>query len=384
MNILLIPDKFKESLTAEQVINALRSGVHNSVPQAHIESLKASDGGDGFLGAVAQYVDCEEIDSIAVDPLGREIKTFFLYDPQKQTAYIEMAKTAGLELLNEAEKSAWTTTTWGTGLQIKQAMDVGATSIYVGLGGSATNDGGMGMAAALGFVFKDEHGKVLDPMGSSLIDIETIDPPKKWNGVKSCSIIAVHDVENPLFGKNGAAHIYAAQKGATHEEINALDKGLMHLDAKAQQYLDKENAFDPGAGAAGGMGYGLSTFLDATAISGITFIMELAKVDQLLEQRDFDFIITGEGKFDKQTLNGKLIHGVVTLGAKYDIPIIVVCGRTEIDPIRSIDLGLHKIIEVMDHSKPLSYNMEHAAALIKQKVGAYFSQLDLKAGNAIQ
>lgn len=374
MNILLIPDKFKESLTADGVIKALKKGILKSQPGAHISSLIASDGGDGFLGAVSEYVKCKKIITKTEDPLGRMLNTYFLYDPENRIAFIELAKTAGLELLTEKEKSPMTTSTFGTGIQIGQAIEKGATTIYVGLGGSATNDGGMGMAAALGYEFKDASGKLLSPEGGNLKKIASIHTTAKVHDIDPISVIAVNDVENPLFGTNGAAYIYAKQKGASLEEIKTLDSGLRNLDAKVNQHLKKSNALDPGSGAAGGMGYGITTFLNGKATSGIDFIMKLAKVESILAGRSYDYIITGEGKFDAQTLNGKLINGVVKLGRHHNIPIIVVCGQSDIQIDRSSTLGLHAIIEIMDRSKPLTYNMQNAAILIERKIRDYFKR----------
>nr|WP_273567212.1 glycerate kinase [Maribacter sp. Hal144] len=212
MRILLIPDKFKGSLSAQGVIDALKKGIHAAIPTAEFFSVLASDGGDGFLNSIAANVLCENVFIDTVDPLGRKITSTYLLNKNDETAYIELAKASGLELLSLQERNAMVTSTYGTGLEIKDAIQKGATKIYVGLGGSATNDGGIGIANALGYDFQDESGVVLNPIGKNLSLIHAI---KKNNQIfpADVSVFAVNDVDNPLFGKRGAAYTYGAQKG---------------------------------------------------------------------------------------------------------------------------------------------------------------------------
>ncbi len=346
-------------------------------PDAEIHSVLASDGGDGFLNAVSEKVDAEEITVASVDPLNRQISAVYLLDRSTGTAYIELAKASGLELLKEAERDALRTSTFGTGLQIRHAIDSGATEIYLGLGGSATNDAGTGIAKALGYRFSDVSGNELAPIGANLHKIAAIEKPEEPTPWKNVRFFAVNDVDNPLFGERGAAHVYAEQKGADAEGVIDLDKGLRHLasvveDNRGTGSSHKNAAHIPGAGAAGGTAYGLQMFLNAEFVSGIDFVLELAKVDQLLAARDFDYLITGEGKFDQQTLHGKLIKGVVHLGKRHHLPVIAVCGQLDVDSQDLRDFGLQEVLEIKDASKSIQYSMENAAKLIAQKIFYFF------------
>ena len=377
MRILIIPDKFKGSLTASGVIDAIKKGILRVYPEARIKCVVASDGGDGFLSAVAANIDCDSISTPTVDALGRNIDAHYLYDANKNIAYLELAKTSGIELLSKIGKSAMNTSTLGTGIQLKYAIEKGARTVYIGLGGSATNDGGIGIARVFGYGFFGVSDKELDPIGANLGLIESIKVPV--GGIfESISIIAVNDVDNPLFGKKGAAYTYARQKGATNMEIKALDEGLRNLDSVVKAQMNKDIAFVPGAGAAGGTGYGLKAFLNAKFVSGIEFVLDLAELDELMKQERFDYIITGEGKFDEQTMHGKLIKGIIDLGAKYSIPVIAVCGQSDIKEREAKVIGLHKILEIMEYEKPLEYNLKNAAGSIQGNISDFFMKLHEK------
>ncbi len=371
MRILLIPDKFKGSASAKEVLNALNKGIKKANPTAEIHNVLASDGGDGFLDAVSSYLNTEEVSVATFDPLGRQLTASYLLDTNNNTAYIEMAKASGMELLTVPEQNPMETSTYGTGLLIKDAILKGAKKIYIGLGGSATNDGGTGIAKALGYVFKNDKNEIIDPIGKNLCAIQSItcEKPELFNTV---SFYAVNDVQNPLFGLYGAAHVYAEQKGATEEDIRILNTGLEHLDKIVQQQMNKNNADVHGAGAAGGAAYGLKTFLNAEFVIGIDFLLELAKIPELLTTAKFDFIITGEGKIDSQTLHGKLIKGVVNMGKNYKIPVLGICGKLDIDKNEIFNLGLHDALEISNASKSLEYNMKHAPELIETVVYGYF------------
>lgn len=372
MNYLLVPDKFKGSLTSQQVINALSKGILKADPEANLLSALVSDGGDGFLESIAQYTSSKNVSCNAEGPLGEEIQATYLYNLSTKSAYIEMAQTAGLELLAKSERNPMYTSTYGTGLQIKHALDFGAQNIYVGLGGSATNDGGIGIAAALGYQFLDSEQKLLRPVGENLSKISTILKPKDDDLYSKAAIYAINDVNNPLFGPQGASYVYAAQKGASNEEQDLLDLGLQHLDSMVKKQLNLANADIPGAGAAGGTAYGLKTFLGAQFIGGTDFILRIAGVQELLRDQPVDYIITGEGKIDDQTLSGKLIHGILELGKAQKIPVIAVCGALDVDMDSLTREGLSAVVEVRDRLQSLEYNMENAASLVEQAVYNYF------------
>ena len=374
MNFLVIPDKFKDSLTAKEVIDAITKGLIKADKTATIKSVIASDGGDGFLDAVANNVSCERITMKTVNPLNHDLNATYLFNKVTKTAYIELAKASGLELLKVAERSALSTTTFGSGLQIADAIDKGAKTIYVGLGGSATNDAGMGIAMALGYVFLDKNGDALSPIGSNLEKVDKILYPENKKLIDAISIFAVNDVDNPLFGTHGAAHVYAKQKGASEQEIIRLDKGLVHFNSIAEKQLNVKNALVPGAGAAGGTAYGLKTFLNAEFISGIEFLLELAKVAEFLQQNKIDYIITGEGKIDAQTSNGKLVKGVTTIAQKFHIPIVGICGKLDLNEEQIQKMGLENAFQIYDPEKGVAYSMENASRLVEDVLFQFFSK----------
>ncbi len=368
MKYLLVPDKFKGSLSAREVIRALEKGILEADPEAKFYSALLSDGGDGFLESAAHYTAAETVFCDSRDPLGRPLKAEYLYDSDTKTAYVEMARTAGLELLEKSERSPLTTSTFGTGLQIKHALEQGAKKVFVGLGGSATNDAAMGIAAAMGYEFINEVTEVLTPVGANLSQVIGIRVPTDNSLLKGVKIYAINDVNNPLYGPQGAAHVYAAQKGADEDQIKQLDSGLRNLDDRVQGIMGLANAEVPGAGAAGGTAYGLMSFLGAEFIGGAKFVLELAGVPDLLHQESVDYIITGEGKIDEQTLRGKLIHGILELGKAVGVPVIGICGALDTSKESLQELGLTDVIEVRDPDRSLDYNMKQAAHLVEKSI----------------
>lgn len=345
MNILLIPDSFKGSLSATEVIQQLTMGFAKIKDDITLHSCIASDGGEGFLDFIKRQVEVTMIPVQTVDPLGRDMIAEYAFAKATQTAYIELAKASGLELLTSSELNPFQTSTYGTGIQLQHAISSGATTIYVGLGGSATNDGGIGMAAALGYTFLDKGRCNLPPNGESLIKIHQIKKPETRSFPK---IYAVNDVDNILTGKTGAAKTYAAQKGATTQQIEQLDKGLENLAQVVERDLKEDCATLPGAGAAGGSAYGLRVFYNAEFIPGVFFLSQLTGIEQLLATGQIDLIITGEGSIDTQTLRGKLVKGVALLGNKHRIPVIGICGINQLSKQDQKQLGLQKVYAISD------------------------------------
>lgn len=372
MKLLLIPDKFKGSLTSEEVAKAIVTGVEKSGVKFTSKYIKASDGGDGFMNAIANYKPCISVEVISENALGKPIQSYYLYNKKENAAYIELANTTGMELLKDEERNPMLTGTYGTGIQIKDAIEKGIKNIYIGLGGSATNDGGVGIASALGYVFLDKNGKNLPAIGNSLGQIRSIDDSGVINGIKEIAFYAVNDVTNPLYGPNGAAFVYAKQKGATSEIIKILDQGLENLDRVVIDKYGVLNAQLPGSGAAGGTAYGLKTFLGASYTSGIDFILKLSGVEKILGTEKFDYIITGEGKIDEQTLHGKLIKGVIGLGKNNGTRVIAICGRLDVPKKLLIEKGVFDVLEIQDPTESLEYNMRNAARLLSHKIATFF------------
>ncbi len=367
MNVLIAPDSFKDSLTAEKVAEAIERGVLHCNQTAQCYTLLASDGGEGFLASVAMYL--EEVHKVQIpttDPLGRPMEGYFLWDPNEEAAYVELAMASGIERLTESERNVMETTTYGTGILIKEAIEQGAKKIYLGIGGSATNDGGMGIAEALGFRFFDEEGHQLAPKGKNLSRVIKIEAP--FEEYPDVAFYAVNDVLNPLFGPQGAAYTYAKQKGASPEEIKELDLGLQNLHRVVKKSLGKEEASTPGSGAAGGTAYGLRCFLNAEYISGTEFILKLAQFESMVTENKIDFIVTGEGKIDFQTAYGKFVHGMIQAANKLSISVLGICGKLELDEQGIKDLGLRAARQVYDPSRPVSYSFENAERLVSERI----------------
>jgi len=373
MNILLIPDKFKGSLSANEVITAIKKGIIEFDPSIQIHHIIASDGGDGFIDAIQENINIELIKVVSVDPLGRELLTTYGLDIENDTAYIELANASGLTLLTSTDRNVLKTSTYGTGLQIKHALNNGVRKIFIGLGGSATNDGGIGIAAALGYRFLDHNNIELKPIGENLQFISTIISPSK-KLIDQVKFYAVNDVKNPLFGENGAAYIYGAQKGGNKEAIELLDKGLQNLHHVVEDCLGLNMAGNPGTGAAGGTAFGLNVFFNADFIEGAEFILNKNREIEYLKNGDIDLIITGEGMIDDQTFHGKLVNGVANIGKKYKVPVMAICGKKQLLEKDNKCLNLVEIIEIADESKSLVYNMRNAAQLIQKNIFNYFKK----------
>ncbi len=360
MKILIAPDKFKGSLTAQEACEAIERGLKSYDPSIKTVLMPLADGGEGSLDMVKRYVPVSEQSVLVKDPLGRSIQASYLISEATKTAYIEMSQASGLSLLTEAERNPLYTSTYGTGEIILDALSYGAKHIYLFIGGSATNDMGIGMASALGYEFLDRDGDEVPSVGLSMAFIMKIRKvlPFKKGKVK---FYAICDVENPLFGKNGAAHVYAGQKGAGKYAIRILDKGLRKLSKRCKKYLEKDVARTPGAGAAGGLGAGIMAFLDGELLSGITFMKDVADFENAL--KDVDLVITGEGKIDDQSLQGKVISGVVTAAKQAGLAVEALCGQSSIASAN--DIGLDGIHDLMSHCGDEHKAMSDAAVQLE-------------------
>lgn len=338
MKFIVAPDKFKDSLTGFEFCDAAANGIRSVFDTAEIIKMPLADGGDGTMEVVRHYIKGEIISLTAQDPLFRPLETSYLYSEQNKVAYIEMAEISGLKLLSIGERDCMRTTTFGTGQLIADALDNGAKEIILGIGGSATNDGGLGMAAALGYRFLDTHGQELSPVGSNLIKVKSIDSSKMNPLIAKATIKIACDVTNVFYGEDGAAKVYGAQKGASPEDIVHLDKGLQNFSKLIKEIYNTDLQTIKGAGAAGGIGGGAMVFLNAELESGIELVKKLANFDQVIEGSDW--VITGEGQLDGQTLSGKTIDGVVSSAAKHGIPVAAFCGSVAITQEQQNELGI--------------------------------------------
>lgn len=366
MNILICPDKFKGSLSAREVCEALSKGISTQHPLANIVTCPLADGGDGSLQVLEDYLEVETVIIDCTDPLGRPIQA--AYRRSGTTAYIEVAAASGLVLLSSTERNCLKTTSVGTGQLIAHAIENGVQEVFLFLGGSATNDGGIGIAHTLGYKFLDEAGKPLPPIGENLGKIYKIDDSSILSGLKKLSVKIVCDVDNPLVGPNGAAHVYGPQKGATESDVELLDNGMRNLAKKLVEtdYPDVTNL--PGAGAAGGIGGGAVAFLHGQLLSGTATFLAISQLEKQVQNADL--IITGEGFLDAQTAQGKLISGVCQLAKQYGKPIIGVCGGAESKIAKN--LGFQAVYTVMERSESLEEAMTTAAKKL-EKIGQEIS-----------
>ncbi len=318
MKVLICPDKFKGSLTADEVVTSVEQGLLRFDPKIEVIKLPLADGGDGTLDVLEANLNVERIYLQVSDPLGRPIETYYIKN--RDTAFIEMAKSSGLQLLSEDERNPLKTSTYGVGQMIRHAIEGGVSNVYLLVGGSATNDAGIGMASALGYEFFDEDGLSCSISGAGLNVIRSISRERVMPLISSVSFTVLTDVQNLLLGPEGATRTYCGQKGGDLESIECLEDGMVNLT----DVLNNGNENIHGAGAAGGLGYGALTFLNAKLESGIHTIMDLVCFEQFLE--DVDLIITGEGKLDDQTGQGKVVWGVVERVKDKNIPIGIICG----------------------------------------------------------
>ncbi|GAA4274946.1 glycerate kinase [Aquimarina gracilis] len=346
MKILVAPDKFKGSLSSKELCEAIAIGIKKYDDNINVITHPLADGGDGSLEVLEQHLNLETITLKVNDPLFRPINAS--YKKTKDSAYIEMATASGLVLLAPNEQNCMFTTTYGTGELILDAIKRGVTKVYLSIGGSATCDAGIGIAAALGFSFKDQNNEILKPIGKNLEKIAFISPPNDTTLINRVKFNTLCDVNNPLFGKQGAAYVFAAQKGANRKEIKILDRGLKHFSELVKQQLHKEIALTPGAGAAGGLGGGSVAFLNATLQSGTDMMFRVTKFPEAL--KNTDLIFTGEGKIDQQTLNGKVIYGVSKLAKTKNIPVYVISGASDLSKSELEHLGIEQLRTVVSAS----------------------------------
>jgi len=364
MKIVIAPDSFKESLTAEQVAEAIREGVLRAV--AHVETclVPMADGGEGtvqsLVDATGGRFDLVE----ATDPLGGPVEARFGILGNGKTAAIEMAAASGLALVPPEKRNPLITTTAGTGDMIRKALDDGARDFIIGIGGSATNDGGAGMAAALGVRFLDSDGKELPPGGGALARLDSLDVSGLDERAKESTFRIACDVDNPLTGPHGASATYGPQKGATPEMVEELDACLAHLAEVVRADLGKEIADLPGAGAAGGLGGGFVAFLDATLSSGVELVLEAVGFREILQGAAL--VITGEGRMDGQSARGKTPIGVSRVAKEYRVPVIALCGSIEDGYSAVHEHGIEAAFPIVNKPMSLEDAMARTGELLAQ------------------
>ncbi len=366
MNIVIAPDSFKECLSAKEVATAIAMGIFEAISDVEVFKIPISDGGEGLLETLMQGAGGKFVEVVVKDPLMRSITASYGILEDKKTAVIEMALASGLELLKENEKNPMLTSTYGTGQLIKDALDNGCTKIIIGIGGSATNDGGAGMARALGAKFLNKKGEELNEGGGSLNELNNIDLSNFDDRLSRCEVVVACDVSNPLTGPNGASMVYGGQKGGSHEDLLKLDKNLAHLAAIIRSELQIDIAETPGAGAAGGIGAALMAFMKGRLVNGIELVLETLKMEEYIKSADL--VITGEGKIDGQTLHGKTIAGIAKMAKKYRVPVVVITGKIgeDIEPI--YDMGVCGVYSIVNEPMDLHQAITEAPKLIQNSV----------------
>lgn len=326
MKIVIAPDSFKESLTAQQVCQAIAKGVQQVLPEAQLVLVPMADGGEG---SVQSLVDATQGRIVSVNVLGPQanmVEACYGILGDQQTAVIEMAAASGLHHVPIAHRCAKSTTSYGTGELIRHALDQGVTRLILGLGGSATNDAGVGMLAALGAKFLKADGHSIALTGAGLLELADIDVSELDPRLLSVDIQVACDVNNPLCGEQGAAAVFAPQKGANLDDVQLLDQALARFAQITEQVTGKSVLHPPGAGAAGGMGAAMLGFTSATLRSGVEIVLETVQLAK--ELTDADLVITGEGKIDSQTQHGKTPMGVALLAKRFALPVIALAGCT--------------------------------------------------------
>jgi glycerate kinase len=375
MKILICPDKFKESLSAAQVSDHIRSGILNVFPDAECKMIPMADGGEGTVDALVNATGGAKLRVMVNDPLMRPVESFFGISGDRSTAFIEMAAASGMALLKPTERNPMHTTTFGTGELIRQAIDKGYKKIIIGIGGSATIVGGVGMAQALGVRFLDEKGKKTGHGGRYLKIIKGIDASEMDSRIKECRIYAACDVRNLLSGKSGAAYIYGKQKGAGPSDIKELDKGLRNLSEIIKTELNTDVAELSGGGAAGGLGAGIVAFLHGELKHGFDLIAEIAGLNQWIEWADL--VVTGEGKIDSQTVYGKVPAGIAKLALRKKKPAIGFAGIISHDIENLYDMGFSAIIPIADRPMTLDQSIKNAGRLLEDAVTRTFRLLSI-------
>ena len=363
MRVLIAIDSFKDSLSASEAALALREGFLKGNPVAEVNTLPMADGGEGTVQSLIDATKGTIVELEVMDPLMRPGKSFYGISGDGTTAIIEMAAASGLEMLRPEERNPWYTTTFGTGQLIADALEKGCRKFLIGIGGSATNDCGAGMAEALGVRFRNASGELVSKGGGALSEIHEIDLSGIHPQASAAEILVACDVDNPLCGPKGASAVYGPQKGADPDMVQKLDKNLEHFSRLISSQLAKDVALIPGSGAAGGLGAGLIAFLDATLMKGFDMVAGMTGLEEKI--KNADLVITGEGKIDGQTRFGKTPYGVALLAKKHNKPVIAVGGKIDSGAGLLYDYGINAIFPISDGPLSLEESIARAAELLK-------------------
>ncbi|KYD24052.1 glycerate kinase [Parageobacillus toebii] len=364
MKVIIAPDSFKESLSALEVANAIEKGFRDIFPEAEYVKIPMADGGEGTVQSLVDATGGRIVKTEVTGPLGDRVQAFFGMLGDGKTAVIEMAAASGLHLVPSEKRNPLVTTTRGTGELILAALDEGAEHIIIGIGGSATNDGGAGMIQALGGRLLDRHGKEIGPGGGSLSELADIDLSGLDQRLKCVKIEVACDVDNPLTGPKGASAVFGPQKGATPEMVATLDSNLKHYADVIERVLGKQVKDIPGAGAAGGLGAGLLAFLEAKLKRGVEIVLETVNFHERIQGASL--VITGEGRIDRQTIFGKTPIGVAKAAKRYNIPVIAIAGSVSDDSDVVRSYGIDALYSIVPGIIPLEKALANARYYVTQ------------------
>jgi glycerate kinase len=362
MKIIIAPDKFKGSLTSLEACMAIKEGILEFDSNNEVSIFPMADGGDGFAEVMKYYTGTISQPVQSVDALGRKISTTYEWKADDRVAIIELASCSGLAMLKKEERNPLITSTYGTGLQIKHSIEKGASKIIIGLGGSSTNDAGIGILCALGFKFYDFSNHMLQPCGKNLVHIHTISSP---SSIPTVLFEIACDVNNPLHGPDGAAHIFSPQKGANPDQVQLLDEGLKQFARVVKQHTRRDVSTFPGAGAAGGIAAGLKAYLNVELVEGTAMIIRASRIANAI--KGVEIIITGEGKLDQQSMRGKTIDAITSLARENNIRVVGLCGKLDLAEQEWKKMGLSLADAINDGSVSEEDSMKNASLLLKEK-----------------
>ncbi|WP_182019740.1 glycerate kinase [Vibrio diabolicus] len=358
MKVVIAPDSFKESLTAKQVSEAIKTGLARVWQDAEFVTVPVADGGEGTVQSLIDATQGEQVFTTVTAPLGNDVEAFYGILGDGETAVIEMAEASGLHLVPSDARDPKLTSSIGTGQLIKHALDRGIQRLIIGLGGSATNDGGVGMLTALGVTFLDEFDHAIIPNGDGLAALASIDISGLDPRLATCEVLVACDVDNPLCGDKGASAIFGPQKGATASDVTLLDNALRKFGELTEQSTGKHVLTREGAGAAGGMGAALLGYTPARLQPGIEIVLETVKLAQHVA--DADIVFTGEGRIDHQTAHGKTPMGVAQVAKQWNLPVIALAGCVGDNYQAVYECGIDAVFACVPRAMSLSEAMKEA------------------------
>lgn len=364
MKIIVSPDSFKGSCSAIEVANSIEKAILSVDSTIEVVKMPVADGGEGTIDAITSCVPADIYELEVCGPMGEKAMAKYAVIDNGETAVIEMAQASGLPMVPVGERNPLLATTYGTGQLMKDALDKGCKKMIIGIGGSATNDGGAGVLMALGASFKNAEGEELALGGGALVDLAEIDLTEFDSRIFDAEITVACDVTNPLTGENGASYVYGPQKGATPEMVKELDAALAHFAKVSEEKLGEDYSNYPGTGAAGGLGFALIAYCKAKFAAGIDIVLNVSGFEK--ELQDADLVITGEGRIDGQSVQGKVLFGIGTRAKEQNVPVIAIGGAVRSDSEALLDHGITAMFSIANGPMTLDYAMENGPELIEQ------------------